>query len=107
MDVERATPAAERVAGGEVPVVNSNDGRNRYLVVAVLAAAGAALVWYIFHGVYQNLTISENAVGYVDPMTQGGIYFGYAIMVGGTLTLAAIAVWSAYRYVRLLMGRER
>jgi Flp pilus assembly protein protease CpaA len=87
--------------------MNRRDDRNRWLLTALLSGAAAAIVWYVFHGVYVNLTASENAVGQVDPTTQGGIYFGYAIMVGGTLTLAAIAAWSAYKYLRLLFGRDR
>jgi hypothetical protein len=87
--------------------MNRRDDRNRRLLTALLSGAAAAIVWYVFHGVYVSLTVSENAVGQVDPMTQGGIYFGYAIMVGGTLTLAAIAAWSAYQYLRLLFGRDR
>lgn len=87
--------------------MNRRDDRNRWLLTAALSGAAAAIVWYVFHGVYVNLTASENAVGQVDPTTQGGIYFGYAIMVGGTLTLAAIAAWAAYRYLRLLFGRDR
>lgn len=80
--------------------------RNRRLITAALAGGGAVVVWYVFHGVYESLSASETAVGYVDGMTQAGIDFGYAVMVGGTLVLAAIAVWSLYHYVRLL-GRDR
>jgi hypothetical protein len=87
--------------------VNSRDERNRRLAIALLSAAGAAVVWYVFHGVYSNLTFSANAVGYVEPMTQAGIDFGYAVMIGGTLILAAIAAWSAFQYLRLLIGRDR
>ncbi|HXO17384.1 MAG TPA: hypothetical protein VN909_04365 [Candidatus Dormibacteraeota bacterium] len=87
--------------------MNRRDDRNRRLAIALLAAGGAAIVWYVFHGVYTSLTVSANAVGYVDPMTQAGIDFGYAVMIGGTLSLAAIAVWSAIQYFRLLIGGDR
>ena len=53
--------------------------------------------------VYENLSASEEAVGYVDPVTQIGIDLGYVVMVGGTLVLAAIAVWSAVAYIRLVL----
>jgi hypothetical protein len=85
--------------------VNRRDQLNRYLVIVALSAPGAVIVWWIFHGVYVNLSESVKAVGYVDPMTQAGIYFGYLAMVGGTLVLAALAVWSAVAYVRLLLRR--
>jgi len=86
--------------------VDRRGERNRRLITAALAGGGAVVVWYVFHGVYESLSASETAVGYVDGMTQAGIDFGYAVMVGGTLVLAAIAVWSLYHYVRLL-GRDR
>jgi hypothetical protein len=76
---------------------------NRYLTVFVLAAPGAVIVWLVFHGVYFNLSESEKAVGYVEPMTQTGIYLGYAVMIGGTLVLAALAVWSGFHILRVLL----
>lgn len=85
--------------------MNLRDERNRRLGIALVAAIGAAILWFIFRGVYHNLSIAESAVGYVDPATQGGVYFGYAILLGGALILAAIAVWSAVQYLRLL-GRK-
>ncbi len=66
-----------------------------YLTMLALSAPAAAIVWFVFHGVYENLSISEKAVGYVDPMTQMGITLGYFVMVAGTVILAAIAAWSA------------
>ena len=87
--------------------MNRRQERNRRLAIALISAAGAAILWYIFHGVYESLSASEKAVGYVDGMTQAGIDFGYAVMIGGTLILAAIALWSAFAYLRLLMGRDR
>ena len=83
-----------------------DDERNRYLTIFALAASGAAIVWFVFHAVYEDLSASEKAVGYVDSMTQMGIDLGYVAMVGGTLLLGGIAVWSAVAYVRLtLRGR--
>jgi hypothetical protein len=87
--------------------VNRAQERNRRLAIALIAGAAAALVWYVFHGVYEDLSASEKAVGYVDGMTQAGIDLGYAVMVGGTLVLAVTALWSAFQYLRLLVGRDR
>jgi hypothetical protein len=77
--------------------------RTRYLVIFLVTAPGAVVVWFVFHGVYENLTVSERAVGYVDSLTQAGIDMGYFVMVGGTLALAAIAAWALYRYIRLVL----
>lgn len=87
--------------------VNRAQERNRRLAIALISAAAAAIVWYVFHGVYENLSTSEKAVGYVDGMTQAGIDLGYAVMVGGTLILAGVALWSGFQYLRLLIGRDR
>lgn len=87
--------------------MNRREELNRHLLIVALAAPGAAIVWWVFHGVYENLSASAKAVGYVEPMTQAGIYFGYAAMIGGTLVLAAIAVWSAIACIRILLQRER
>lgn len=96
-----------RPGAAKLLTVNRRDERNRRLITALVAAAGAAIVWYIFIGVYRNLTASVNAVGYVEPATQGGILFAYGVMIAGALTLAAIAVWSGVQYVRLLLGRDK
>jgi hypothetical protein len=82
--------------------VNHREERNRYLTIFLLTAPGAAVVWYVFHAVYENLSATEKAIGYVDPLTQIGISLGYVAMIGGTLVLAAIAGWSAIAYLRLL-----
>ncbi len=86
--------------------MRGGDERNRYLTIFAFAALGAAIVWYVFHAVYENLSASEKAVGYVDSLTQMGIDLGYVVMVGGTLLLASIAVWSAVAYVRLILRRR-
>jgi hypothetical protein len=78
-----------------------------YLTMLALTAPGAAIVWFVFHGVYESLSISEKAIGYVDPMTQMGITLGYWAMIGGTLILAGIAGWSAIQLVRLLIAPHR
>ena len=70
----------------------------------VLSAPATAIVWFVFHGVYENLSITEKAVGYVDPVTQMGITLGYFVMIGGTVILAAIAAWSAIQLLRLLIA---
>lgn len=90
------------VAGVESAAsVMDRERRTRYLVIFLVAAPGAVVVWCVFHAMYENLSISESAVGYVDALTQAGIDFGYVVMVGGTLALAAIAAWALYRYIRL------
>ncbi|HEY1868834.1 MAG TPA: hypothetical protein VGG70_11110 [Candidatus Cybelea sp.] len=77
--------------------------RTRYLVIFLAAAPGAVIVYFVFHAVYENLSVSETAVGYVDALTQAGIDFGYVVMVGGTLALAAVAAWALYRYLRIVL----
>jgi hypothetical protein len=81
--------------------MNRREERNRYLTIFILAAPGAAIVWVVFNAVYENLSESEKAIGYVDSLTQTGIALGYVAMVGGTLILAAIAAWAAIAYLRL------
>jgi hypothetical protein len=83
--------------------VMDRERRTRYLVIFLVAGPAAVVVWFVFHAVYENLTISEGAVGYVDGLTQAGIDLGYIVMVGGTLALAAVAAWALYRYIRLLL----
>ncbi|MGB8967003.1 MAG: hypothetical protein WCB99_15315 [Candidatus Cybelea sp.] len=80
---------------------------NRYLTIFALAAPGAAIVWFVFHGVYLSLSESERVVGYVEPLTQAGIDLGYFAMVGGTLVLTVIAAWSGFHSIRLLLRRPR
>jgi hypothetical protein len=92
--------------GGEMLTVRHREERARHLTIFLLAAPGAVIVWFVFHAVYANLSAAEKAVGYVDSMTQIGIDLGYVAMVGGTLILAAIAVWSGVAYL-LLMLRDR
>ena len=87
--------------------MNRREELNRHFVIFALTAPGAAIVWWIFHGVYENLSESAKAVGYVEPMTQAGIYIGYGVMIGGTLALGAIAAWSAIACIRILLQRER
>lgn len=87
--------------------MNRREELNRRLVIFALTAPGAALVWWIFHAVYEDLSASAKAVGYIEPMTQAGIYFGYGAMIAGTLALAAIALWSAFVCIRLLLRRDQ
>ncbi|HEY2474258.1 MAG TPA: hypothetical protein VGI19_05595 [Candidatus Cybelea sp.] len=74
--------------------MNRDQERNRYLTIAALTAPSAAIVWFVFHTVYEDLSASVKAIGYVDPLTQMGIFLGYVAMIGGTIVLAAIAAWS-------------
>jgi hypothetical protein len=76
---------------------------NRYLTILVLSAPAAVVVWFSFHGVYANLTLTEKAAGYVDPLTQTLIFLGYVAMVGGTLVLGCIALWAGIRLVHALL----
>jgi hypothetical protein len=76
----------------------------RYAIIFALAAPASVVTWFVFHGVFVNLSQTETAMGYVDPLTQMGIDLGYVAMFGGTLVFAAIAVWAA---VRALMARGR
>ena len=77
-----------------------------YLTMFVLTAPGAAIVWFVFHAVYENLQVTQKAVGYVDPMMESGILLGYCAMVGGTAALACVAVWAAIHSLRLLLKRS-
>ncbi len=86
--------------------MNRREDRNRYLIILALTAPGAVIVWFVFHRVYENLSATEKAVGYVDPLTQTGIYLGYFVMFGGTLILAGIAAWSAVQWLRLALTRR-
>ncbi|MBV9718938.1 MAG: hypothetical protein JOZ77_06440 [Candidatus Eremiobacteraeota bacterium] len=83
--------------------MNGGDERNRYLILFSLAAPSAAIVWFVFHAVYENLSAAEKVVGYVDGMTQMGIVLGYIAMIGGTLVLALIAAWCGVAYLRIVL----
>ncbi len=82
------------------------EDRNRHLAIFLIAAPSAAIVWFVFHAVYENLSTTVKAVGYVDSLTQVGIGLGYVTMIGGTLVLAGIAAWSGVAYL-LLLRRDR
>ena len=80
---------------------------NHHLIMLAFTAPAAAMVWFVFHNVYQDLSRSEKAIGYVDPMTQTGITLGYYAMVGGTIVLGGIALWSGLQALRLLVSSRR
>ena len=82
--------------------MNDRWQKSRYLTIFLFTAPAAAIVWYVFHGVYESLTASVKAVGEIDASTKIGIALGYVVMIGGTFVLAGIAVWSAVAYLRLL-----
>jgi hypothetical protein len=69
----------------------------RYLTIFALSSPAAIAVWFVFHGVFVNLSETERVTGYVDSVTQMGIYLGYAGMFGGTLVFAGLALWAAAR----------
>jgi hypothetical protein len=79
----------------------------RYLIIFALTAPSAVVVWSIFRGVFTTLTRTEAAMGYVDPLTQMGIYLGYVAMFGGTLVFAGIAAWAAVRAAAIWLNRRR
>ncbi len=72
-----------------------------------LTAPAAVIVWFVFHNVYVDLSRAANAVGYVDPMTQMGVTLGYFAMIGGSLILGLIALWSAVQIVRLIFTARK
>ena len=76
----------------------------RYAIIFALAAPASVVTWLVFHGVFVNLSATEKAMGYVDPLTQMGIDLGYIAMIGGTMVFAAIALWAG---VRALVARSR
>jgi hypothetical protein len=78
----------------------------RYFIIFVLAAPSAVAVWLVFHGVFTNLTQTEEAMGYVDPLTQMGVYLGYAAMFGGSLVFGGIAAWAGVQALRLWLRRD-
>ena len=71
-----------------------------HFIMLAFTAPGALIVWFVFHVVYLDLSRSEKAIGYVDPMTQTGVTLGYFAMVGGSLVLGIIALWSAIQILR-------
>jgi hypothetical protein len=81
--------------------------RNRYLTIFALAAPAAAIVWFVFHNLYENLSASEKAIGYVDSATQTGIDLGYIVMIAGTLGLGGLALWAGIAYLRLALRDRR
>ena len=54
----------------------------------------------------QTSAPSVKAVGYVDPLTQTGIFLGYVVMIGGTLVLGAIAAWNALAALLISLRRD-
>jgi hypothetical protein len=96
---------AESVFGAlrEVTFVKVPSEVAHHFMMLAVTATGALFVWYIFHNVYTDLSRSENAIGYVDPMTQTGITLGYFTMIGGSAILGIIALWSAIQIVRFYL----
>jgi hypothetical protein len=79
----------------------------RYLTIFALSAPTAIAVWFIFHGVFENLSETERVTGYVDSLTQTGIYLGYVGMFGGTLVFAGLALWAAARALGVWMSGRK
>ena len=78
-----------------------------HVIMLGFTAPAALIVWFVFHNVYEDLSRTAHAVGYVDPMTQTGVTLGYFAMVGGSLILGLIALWSAIQIVRLLLTERK
>jgi hypothetical protein len=78
----------------------------RYLTIFGLSAPAAIAVWFVFHNVFVNLSETERVAGYIDSMTQMGIYLGYVGMFGGTLVFAALALWAAARALGLWLSQR-
>ena len=78
--------------GGEAATGESCPGaQSPALAIRLSPAPAAAIVWYIFHGVYEDLRHIGEGRGYVDGMTQARIDFGYAVIGSATLILAVVA----------------
>lgn len=84
----------------EVTLVKASPEVAHHFMMLAVTATSALFVWYIFHNVYTDLSRTETAIGYVDPMTQMGITLGYFTMIGGSAILGIIALWSAIQIVR-------
>jgi hypothetical protein len=92
------------------PLVNvrrDNHELVRYVTIFALSAPTAIAVWFVFHGVFESLSATERATGYVDSITQMGIYLGYTGMVGGTLVFACLAMWAAARAFGIWLADRR
>lgn len=87
-------------------VKRRGDELAHHLTMLAFTAPAAVLVWFVFRGVYLDLSRSEKAVGYVDPMTQTVVLLGYFAMIGGTVVLGCIAAYSAIQTLRLLFTRR-
>jgi hypothetical protein len=80
---------------------------NRYGTIVLITAPSAVAIWFIFHGLYANLSKSEEAIaGGVDASTQMAINLGYGAMIGGTVAFGAVALWAGFHLIRALI-RER
>jgi len=75
----------------------------RYAIIFACAAPASFFTWLVFHGVFVNLSESEAAMGYVDPLTKMGIALGYIAMIGGTLVFAGIALWAGVHAVAIYL----
>jgi hypothetical protein len=105
--IAHALAAAGKRPGESLQDRRSLSALQRYLIIFGLAAPSAAVVWLVFHGVFTNLTQTEEAMGYVDPLTQMGIYLGYVAMFGGTLVFVGVAAWAAVRAAGIWLGRRK
>jgi hypothetical protein len=86
--------------------MNRRSEIKRNQTILLLCAPAAVAVWYVFHGVYADLSQTERAAGYVDPATQMGIELGYAAMIAGTLIFAGLAALAAFRLLVLWLGER-
>ncbi len=80
---------------------------NRHLIVGAICALVAVAIWLVFHAVFENLSETAKAVGYVDSGTAMGIALGYVAMGGGTLVFGGIAFWSGVKAFALWKAGRR
>jgi hypothetical protein len=72
---------------------------NRNLIILAWTAPTAVVIFLIFHAVWENLTITAQAVGDIGSQTQIGLAAGWVAMVGGSGVFAVIALVAAFRAV--------
>jgi hypothetical protein len=104
--LRRIAKANVDVGKRSVNVRRDNSELVRYLTIFALSAPAAVAVWFVFHGVFVNLSETERVAGYVDSITQMGIYLGYAGMFGGTLVFAGLAIWAAARALGVWLSQR-
>lgn len=78
----------------------------QYASVLALSLTGAVLVAVAYARAHAEISIVEQAQGYVDPTLQVGLLLGFVVMLAGVAGLGVTSVWAAVRLVRALKGKE-